>query len=111
MRRTWISRVKPLAGILALVMAVTFTSPTFAAEAEQPAGTAAARPLTAAVAAKLETMPVPAAAVTQEPAPETGGGKPFFKSNKGIAAIILMVGGVAYTLYSKDRDRVHSPIR
>jgi hypothetical protein len=110
-RRSWISLVKPLAGMLALVMAVTISAPTFAAEAAEPAGKAAARPLSAAVAAKLSSMPVAAAAVTQEPAAETAGGKPFFKSSKGIAAIILMAGGVAYTLRSKSKDRVHSPIR
>jgi hypothetical protein len=93
-RRSWHSPVKPLAGVLALVLAVTFTAPTFAAEPAQPAGQANARPLAAAVAATLSSMPVPAAAITQEPVVETGGGgKSFFKSNKGIA------------------DRVHSPIR
>jgi hypothetical protein len=111
-RRSWHSPVKPLAGFLALVLAVTFTAPTFAAEPAPPASPANARPLAAAVAATLSSMPVPAAAITQEPAPETGGGgKSFFKSNKGIAALVLMAGGVAYTLYSKDKDRVHSPIR
>ena len=110
MRRSWFSRVKPLAGILALVMAMTFTAPAFAAE--EIAAKAASQPLSAAVTAKLNSMPVPAAAVTQEtPADTQSAGKPFFKSRKGAIALLLMAGGVGYTLYSKDKDRIHSPIR
>jgi hypothetical protein len=112
-RRSWISRVKPLAGILALVMAVTFTAPALAAD-QPPAPDKAptTQPLSAAVTAKLESMPVPAAAVTQEPAADAQtSGKSFFKTRAGAVALVLMAGGLGYTLYSKDKDRIHSPIR
>jgi hypothetical protein len=110
-RRSWISRVKPLAGILALVMAVTFTAPALAGEEAASPAKPAAQPLAAAVA-KLETMPVPAAAVTQDATADTQSAeRPFFKSRKGAIALILMAGGLGYTLYSKDKDRIHSPIR
>jgi hypothetical protein len=110
-RRSWISRVKPLAGILALVMAVTFTAPALAADEPVAPAKAPAQPLSAAVTAQLEAMPVPAAAVTQETAEPQSGGKSFFKSRKGAIALVLMAGGLGYTLYSKDKDRIHSPIR
>jgi hypothetical protein len=110
-RRSWISRVKPLAGILALVMAVTFTAPALAAEDAVAPAKAPAQPLSASVAAKLDAMPVPAAAVTQDTTDTSSGHKSFFKSRKGAIALVLMAGGLGYTLYSKDKDRIHSPIR
>jgi len=109
-RRSWNSRVKPLAGVLALVLAVTFTAPIYAAEAAAPGDNTPSRPLSTAVA-KLSSMPVPAAAVTQDATAETSGDRSFFRSGKGIAALVFMVGGVAYTLRSKSKDRIKSPIR
>ena len=35
----------------------------------------------------------------------------FFRSPKGIAALVLFVGGVAFTFHSMDKDRIHSPVR
>jgi hypothetical protein len=62
------------------------------------------------VAANLNT----AAAIA--PAPDSAGGstsesKPFFKSGKGIAALVLMIGASAWVLQSRlsGSDVVHSP--
>ena len=35
----------------------------------------------------------------------------FFKTKKGIATLVLIGAGFSYTLYSKNHDRVWSPIR
>jgi hypothetical protein len=110
--RSWISRVKPLVGLLAFVMAVTFTAPAYAAD-EAATVAPAAGPLRAAVEAKLSTTQVPAEAVTTQAAATEGAApsKSFFRTGKGIAVIALMAGGVGYTLYSKSHDRIKSPIR
>lgn len=112
MTRSWISRVKPLAGLLALAVAVTVTAPTHAAD-EAAAVEPAPAPLRAAVEARLSTTQVPAEAVTTQAATSEGAppSKSFFRTGKGIAVIALMAGGVGYTLYSKSHDRIKSPIR
>jgi hypothetical protein len=100
-----LDRVRPLAGILALSFGLTLVAPpAFAAEPLAPA-----RPLAAAAAAKVESMP--AAAVAQAKATTAPGeaSKPFFKTGKGAAAAILIVGALAMTFVSYGKDRVKSP--
>jgi hypothetical protein len=37
--------------------------------------------------------------------------KSFFKSGKGVLAVVLLATAVGYTVYSAHHDRVRSPIR
>lgn len=37
--------------------------------------------------------------------------KPFFKSRRGILIVSLSALAVGFTLWSKQEDRVHSPVR
>jgi hypothetical protein len=72
--------------------------------------------LAAAAAAKLAAAPVSSRALAQTtPAPDTPseGGKSFFKRPAGVAAIVLMVAGTGWMVYSAyhDNDPVHSPFR
>ena len=104
---------RSLAGALALLMGLTFAAPpAVAEEAKAPAPTtpqkASLAAATAATLAKLDTAS--AVTVTQEPAASSDS-KPFFKTTKGVIVLALMIAGTAYTLYSKDKDRVKSPIR
>jgi zona occludens toxin (predicted ATPase) len=41
----------------------------------------------------------------------TTGEKSFFKSGKGVLAVVLLAGAVGYTVYSAHHNRVRSPIR
>ncbi len=40
-----------------------------------------------------------------------GGGRSFVHSPKGIAAILLLAGGIAWALVSRSNDAVHSPAK
>ena len=111
--RPW---ARALAGLVILAFGLAVTAAP-AAAAERPVEAAeAARPISASVAAAVALAPLaaPAAAVRlqeqQAPAPATGSPS-FFRSPKGIAALVLFVGGVAFTLHSMDKDRIHSPVR
>jgi len=50
----------------------------------------------------------PTAAATASATTES---KPFFKSTKGVAAVVLMAGMMAYTIHSRTCCAVHSPGR
>ncbi len=68
-------------------------------------------PLGASADARLARLDVKALA-TQAPVPAGGTErKSFFKSGKGIAVILLFVGGTAWTIASAKDKRIHSPIR
>ncbi len=96
-----------VAASLALVVGLTLVAP--------PAFAAPARPLAAAATAKVEAMPVatlaPAAQATPAPAAATQGGKPFFKSTKGVVVLVLMATGITWAAVSRSQDAVHSPAR
>jgi hypothetical protein len=100
-----------VAASLALVVGLTLVAPpAFAAPLPAPA-----RPLAAAATAKVEAMPVatlaPAAQATPAAATATQGGKPFFKSTKGIVVLVLMATAVSWAAVSRSQDAVHSPAR
>jgi len=86
------------------------------AQAETPvspfARKTASGPLMASAEARLARLD-PSAVATQTAAAPAGGTehKPFFKSGKGIAVILLFVGGTVWTIASAKDKRVHSPIR
>jgi hypothetical protein len=68
-------------------------------------------PLTASAEARLARLDTSAvAAQTATPAGGTEH-KSFFKSGKGIAVILLFVGGTVWTIASAKDKRIHSPIR
>ncbi len=68
-------------------------------------------PLAASAEARLAALDVSSLA-TQDPVPAGGTErKSFFKSGKGIAVILLFVGGTAWTIASAKDKRIHSPIR
>ena len=50
-------------------------------------------------------------AATQAPAAESESPSSFFKSPKGVAALVLAVAGISYVIYSSQNDRINSPIR
>jgi hypothetical protein len=99
---------------MALLLGLTFSAIPAAAE---PRPAVPAKPtLAAAAAAKLAAGPVSSRALAQvTPAADTRseGGKSFFKTPAGMAAIVLMVAGTGWMVYSAyhDNDPVHSPYR
>jgi hypothetical protein len=113
----YVSRLKPIAWTLVVVLATAVTSPLAAAEPPAPQGAAttapAAQPLAAAAAAKVSSLPAEALAplaTTQEPA-ATSGDKPFFKTRKGAIAGVLLAAALGYMAYSMSDDRVKSPAK
>jgi hypothetical protein len=106
-----------LAGLLAVVVGLTLAAPpASAADAIAVTKAPARSPLAAATAAKLATLaPAPGAFAQAAPAadPAPSDDRPFFKTTKGVVALVLMVAGAAYVAYRipKDNEKVHSPIR
>lgn len=109
----YLKHARPLAGALALTLGLTLAAPpAFAAE---PATAASPRPIAAAATAKVEAMPAAtlAQAVPTAPAaaPAETGDKPFFKTTKGVIALVLLGGTLGYMAYSWSDDRVKSPAK
>lgn len=105
-------RARLLGGVLALVIGLTLAAPP-AQAAETTVAAPVAGPIAAAAIAKAEAMPV-AAQVKPAPAGATTAaaeGKPFFKSTRGVIALVLMGGALGYMGYSFSHDRVKSPAR
>jgi hypothetical protein len=104
-------------GMLATAAPVAAAAPA-AAAGRQITAAQAAGPISASVAAavaaapSLSATPAPAPRLQEQQAPAPAADSPsFFRSPKGIAALVLFVGGVAFTLHSMDKDRIHSPVR
>ena len=97
-------------GALTLVLSSGIASPL--AWAELAPRAAQATPIARAAAAKgaklgdARAAEAPAAAT---PSPTES--RPFFKTPKGAAAIILMAGVTAYTIHSRICCALHSPAR
>ena len=117
MTRRLTSWTRPLAGLLAVVVGLTLAAPpASAADAVAVTNAPARSPLAAATAAKLAALaPAPAAFAQAAPAanPAPADNRPFFKTTKGVVALVLMVAGAGYVAYRipKDNEKVHSPIR
>ena len=117
MTRRLTSWTRPLAGLLAVVVGLTLAAPpASAADAVAVTKAPARSPLAAATAAKLATLaPAPAAFAQAAPGadPAPADNRPFFKTTKGVVALVLMVAGAGYVAYRipKDNEKVHSPIR
>jgi hypothetical protein len=113
-RRTLPSWIRTVAAALALLLGLTFSAVPAAAE-PRPA-VLAKHSLAAAAAAKLAAVPVSSRALAQAaPAPGAAAeeGKSFFKRPAGVAAIVLMLAGTGWMVYSAyhDNNPVHSPFR
>lgn len=116
MRRRLTSWARPVAGVLALVVGMTLSAPpAFAAEGKPSTPRAGTSRLAATTAARLATLaPAPRAFAQTQAAPAAGtDSKSFFSTPTGVAAIVLMVAGVGFAVYSANHDRkpVKSPIR
>ena len=110
----YLSRVRPLSGALALVVGLTFAAPpAFAAEPVPEPTPTPAPTLAEAAEAAVEALPASTLAQAAEPAPNTNESldKPFMKSKKGIAAVVLMVAGLGIMAYAMNNDRVKSPAK
>jgi hypothetical protein len=111
------SWTRPLAGLLAVVVGLTLAAPpASAADAVAVTQAPARSQLATATAAKLATLaPAPGAFAQAAPAadPAPADNRPFFKTTKGVVALVLMVAGAGYVAYRipKDNEKVHSPIR
>jgi hypothetical protein len=95
---------------------MTFSAPPASAVEAGSAAPAAPSRLAATTAARLATLaPAPRAFAQAQSAPASSGtdAKSFFSTPTGVAAIVLMAAGVAFTVYSVSHDRkpVKSPIR
>jgi hypothetical protein len=102
-----------LAGVLAVIMGLSIATPSASADrAGGPTSADGSKPsLAAATRASLAKLDTDAAVVVTQEGDKSSESRPFFKTPKGVAAVVLFVAGAAYTLYSKDKDRVRSPIR
>ena len=107
------SWARPVAVLLAVLIAVAGGAPPAAAETVKsyPAPTR----LSSTIAATVGSLKPTARAVVQA-TPDAGTSdspRSFFKTPTGVAALVLMVAGVAYVAYSipKANEKVHSPIR
>jgi hypothetical protein len=109
--------IKSMSRLVALGLTVAVGSlaavPAHAGDAFSPTllRKAASGPLAAAADARLARLDTSAVAATQAAAPAASEHKSFFKSGKGVAVILLFVGGTAWTIASARDKRIHSPIR
>ena len=115
-------RARPLAGVLALLVGLTFVAPpAFAAEASSATPAAPAQPLAAAAAAMVEALPAdavaqatpakPAAPTAAKPASAAAEGKSFFKTPTGVVSLVLLGGALGAMAYSFSNGRVKSPAK
>ena len=107
-RNSW---TRTAIGVLALTLAASVATPP--AWATEPAPRAAlATPIADAAAAKVAAAnPSQDLRATQAPATTATESRPFFKSTKGVVAIVLMAGVMAYTIHSRTCCAIHSPGR
>jgi hypothetical protein len=109
----YLKHTRLLAGALALIVGLTLVAP--------PAFAATPGPIAAAAAAKIDTVPAealaqaaqttPAAQAAPAAAAAETGNKPFFKSPKGIVALVLTIGATAWLIQSRNSNKVTSPGR
>jgi hypothetical protein len=103
-----IRHVKPVAAALAVLLSMAAVAPpTLAAE---PTAAPQAATLTAAASAKVAALSNAELFATQDAAPADTP-RSFFKTRKGVIALLLFAGATTFTFVSKSRDRVKSPIR
>jgi hypothetical protein len=113
-RRRLGSWARPIAGLVALTLALAGAVPVAAAEDARKA------PLAASASAAVAAKPLPASALAQAAPASQGssgstdlGSKSFFKTPAGKISLVLMAAGTGYMVYSafKDNDPVKSQFR
>jgi hypothetical protein len=105
----YLNRARPLAAFLAIALCSAVAAPPAAAAEPSPA-----RPLAAAAeAAGPALSPSAVAQATQAApsAPAVSDDKPFFKTTKGVLAVVLTGVALGYMGYAFSHDRVKSPAR
>jgi hypothetical protein len=106
----YLKHARFLAGVLALVVGLTFGAPP--ALAAGPATTADPRPIADAATAKVAALPAAALAQATPAAPSAApASKPFLKTTKGAIALVLVAGALGMAFYSFGHDRVKSPAK
>jgi hypothetical protein len=110
----YLKHARLLAGALAMTVGLTLVAPPAIAATPAPG------PLAAAATAKVESAPAEALVQAAQAAPAVQAapasapvesGKPFFKTTKGVVALVLLAGSLGYMTYSFSNDRVSSPAR
>jgi len=105
---------RPIAGLLALTLALAVVAPAGAADAARPQPTLAASAKAAAASLALPGA-APRAQAKPTPAAQTNSGssKGFFSTTTGKAALVLMAAGTSFMVYSAfhDNNAVHSQFR
>jgi hypothetical protein len=111
-------RTRPLAGVLSLLVGLTFAAPPAFAADPAPSPSPAPQPtLTEAAVAAVDALPAAtvaraAQAAQAVPAPSSAPeDRSFFRTGKGAAVLVLLAGGLGYTVYSFSHDRVKSPAK
>lgn len=108
MHDTMNRRAKPVAAALAALLGMAVVAPPRLAAEPAPAQSPVT--LTATATARVAALSGAELLAAQEAAPATES-KSFFKTRKGVIALLLFAGATTFTFVSKDRDRVKSPIR
>jgi hypothetical protein len=104
-----IRQAKPVAAALAVLLSMAAVAPP--AQAATPAASAPqTATLTATASAKVAALSTAEIAASQDAA-QTDAPRGFFKTRKGVIALLLFAGATTFTFVSKSRDRVKSPIR
>jgi hypothetical protein len=104
----YLKHARFLAGALALIVGLTLVAPpAFAGPTPGP--------IAATATAKVEALPAATLAQAAQPAPAAApaetGDKPFFKTTKGVIALVLLGGTLGYMAYSWSDDRIKSPAK
>ena len=110
------ARVSPskrgVAALLALLVGLTLAPPCAAGDASPAPAPSGAPSLRAAAEARVAAFDARRTVrFAQESAPAASESRPFFKSRRGVLAVLLMAGGVAWAVVSRSQDAVHSPAR
>ncbi len=108
-----LSRARPLAGAMALLLGLGVSAPATAGEAASPVPAAPKLTLVQAAAARTAALDTSAAlARAQDPAAaSTTPSKPFLKTTKGVVSLILVAGATAWVVQSRIDNKVSSPAR
>ena len=111
--RTGSRWVRSLAGALTLFVGLALVAPPV--RAGDAAATLKQRPTTlrAATEAKVANLNLsPRVDLSPEgDSASSSTSKPFFKTTKGVMALVLLAGGVTWAAVSRSKDAVHSPAR
>ncbi len=104
------SRIRPIAAGLVLAVGLVVVSPPTQA-AQMPTPRDKRSTLAASAEARVAAAGTDTAVAAQQAAAPASESSSFFKSRKGVIALLLFAAGTTFTFVSKSKDRVKSPIR